>query len=178
MKFTHASFALALSAICAFAQTPTPSAAQRPQLLQLPNPATNSGPLDKEKTGYALGLMQGNSIKSGDLGIDYQSLIEGMTDALISNKPPKMTEAEAKEWYGKWQMQRRNQMMEKQKQDAEKRKTEGVKNKADVEAFLAKNTRNQVCKRCLTDCNIRWSKKALARHPNRVTPSARFIAAR
>src|SRR4051812_13350244 len=116
MKFTHASFAFALSAICAFAQT-SPSASQRPQLLQLPNSATNSAPLDKEKTGYALGLMQGNSIKSGDLGIDYQSLIEGMTDALISNKPPKMTEAEAKEWYSKWQMQRRNQMMDKRKQD-------------------------------------------------------------
>src|SRR3569623_3497721 len=99
MKLTHAFIALGLSAVCALAQNP-PAGQMIPLLSQ--NPAsTNSAPLDKEKTGYALVMMQWNSIKTGDLGVDYQSLIDGMTDALMDKKPM-MTEQEAREYYGKW----------------------------------------------------------------------------
>lgn len=143
MKFTHAFFALGLSAVCAVAQTPGGSTAPKvPLFSQQPaQSVVPTEPLDKQKTGYALGFMQGNSIKMNDLGVDYQSLIDGMSDALMSNRTPKMTEQEAREWYGKWQVQRRNQMMEKRKQDEEKRKAEGAKNKAEGEAFLAKNAK-------------------------------------
>jgi FKBP-type peptidyl-prolyl cis-trans isomerase FklB len=141
MKFTHAFFAFGLSAVCTFAQTPG-GAQKIPLLGQNPaQPTVPMEPLDKQKTGYALGLMQGDNIKKNDLGVDYQALIDGMTDGLMSNRTPKMTEQEARDWYSKWQMQRRTQMMEKRKQEDEKRKTEGVKNKADGEAFLAKNAK-------------------------------------
>src|SRR5436190_22426225 len=114
MKFTHAFFAFGLSAVCALAQTPPSTPQKIPLLGQQPQqPAASNEPLDKQKVGYALGLLQGDSIKKGDLGVDYQSLIDGMSDALMSNKPPKMTEQEAHEWYNKWNSQRRNQMMER-----------------------------------------------------------------
>src|SRR3954468_20774294 len=118
MKFTHAFLAFGLSAVCALAQTkvPTPPAgAQKSPFLQSHQDSqatTNSEPLDPKKTGYALGLMQGDSIKKNELGVDYQSLIDGMTDGMMSNRTPKMTEQEARDWYSKWQVQRRNQMME------------------------------------------------------------------
>jgi FKBP-type peptidyl-prolyl cis-trans isomerase FklB len=137
MKLTHAFVAFGLSAFCALAQNPA-SPPQKIPLLGSQSTSTNSGPLDKQKTGYALGMMQGNSIKTGDLGVDYQSLIDGMTDALLDKKT-KMTEAEAREYYSKWQMQRRTQMMEKRKIDEEKRKADSGKNKTAGEAFLDKN---------------------------------------
>jgi FKBP-type peptidyl-prolyl cis-trans isomerase FklB len=147
MKLTHAFLAFGLSATCALAQTrpPTlPAGAQKSPFLQGHQDSlapTNSEPLDPKKTGYALGLMQGDSIKKNDLGVDYQSLIDGMTDGMMSNRTPKMTEQEARDWYTKWQTQRRNQMMERRKQDEEKRKAEGAKNKAEGEEFLAKNAK-------------------------------------
>jgi len=136
MKFTHAFVIFGVSAMSVLAQNPPGQPPKIPLLQTQPSATAPSEPLDKKKTGYALGMMQGNDMKHRDLNVDYQSLLEGMTDAL-TDKTPKMTEPEAREILTKWQMERRNAMMEKRKQEDEKRKAEGPKNKADGEAFLA-----------------------------------------
>jgi FKBP-type peptidyl-prolyl cis-trans isomerase len=141
MKLTHAFVIFGLSAMPVLAQN-QPAQQQKFPLLQPQASATStpSEPLDKKKTGYALGMMQGNDMKHRDLNVDFQSLLDGMSDAL-NDKTPKMTETEAREILTKWQMERRNAMMEKRKQEDEKRKAEAPKNKADGEAFLAQKAK-------------------------------------
>lgn len=140
MKLTHAFVILAVSGASVLAQT----SAQQPRLPLLNTQphasATTNAPLDKKKTGYALGMMQGNDMKRRDLNVDYDSLLEGMTDAL-HDKTPKMTEQEARELLTQWQMERRNAFMEKRKQEEEQKKAEAPKNKADGEAFLAQKAK-------------------------------------
>lgn len=85
-------------------------------------------------------MMQGLDMKKRDLNVDYDSLLQGMTDAL-HDKTTKMTEQEAREILTQWQMERRNAYMEKRKQEEEKRKAEAPKNKAAGEAFLAQKAK-------------------------------------
>ncbi len=125
------------------AENPPAQQPKIPLLQTQPSISANtapSEPLDKKKTGYALGLMQGNDMKRRDLNVDYPSMLEGMSDAL-NDKTPKMTETEARDLLTKWQMERRNAMMEKRKQEDEKRKADAPKNKAAGEEFLGKKAK-------------------------------------
>lgn len=140
MKLTHAFIVFGLSAVTVLAQSPAQQ--QRLPLLNTQPQTGNStnAPLDKKKTGYALGMMQGNDIKRRDLNIDYDSMLEGMTDAL-HDKTPKMSETEARQILTQWQMERRQAFMEKRKQEEEQRKAEAPKNKAAGEEFLAQKAK-------------------------------------
>jgi FKBP-type peptidyl-prolyl cis-trans isomerase FklB len=133
MKFAHALLVFGLSGAVALAQSPTPPATQSS------NTSTNA-PLDKKKTGYALGMMQGNDIKRRDLNVDYDALLNGLRDSL-ENKAPQMTEQEARDYLNKWQMERAAAFRMKRQQEEVQRKEEAPKNKAAGEAFLAEKAK-------------------------------------
>lgn len=140
MKLTHAFVVFGLSALTALAQAPAQQ--QKIPLLntQPQANATSNAPLDKKKSGYALGMMEANNMKQHEVNVDYDSLLEGMSDVL-HDKTPKMTVQEAQQILKQWQMERRTAMMEKRKQEEEQRKAEAPKNKTDGEAFLAQKAK-------------------------------------
>jgi FKBP-type peptidyl-prolyl cis-trans isomerase len=128
MKLTHALIIFGLGAVSVMAQTPSPHSSP---LLQLPQTGGTNAPVDKHKSGYAIGWLQGSSMKKNDIDVDYESVLKGLRDSLFENKG-EMTEQEARDTWMKWQQEHRMAMMEKRKTDASKNKTAG-------EAFLVEN---------------------------------------
>jgi FKBP-type peptidyl-prolyl cis-trans isomerase len=128
MKLTHALIIFGLGAVSVMAQTPSPHSSP---LLQLPQTGGTNAPVDKHKSGYAIGWLQGSSMKKNDIDVDYESVLKGLRDSLFENKG-EMTEQEARDTWMKWQQEHRMAMMEKRKTDASKNNTAG-------EAFLVEN---------------------------------------
>lgn len=92
---------------------------------------TNKFKSDLEKNSYALGMNFGNSLKQGEVDVDYDVLLQGMKDAKAGDKTL-LTESEVRETLTKLSTAVRAKMMAKQRAAAEK-------NKADADAFLAAN---------------------------------------
>ncbi len=88
---------------------------------------TSSLKTDKEKVSYVIGQQVGTSLKNQKIDLDVNAFSMSVSDA-VSGKKPAMTDTDMQAAMMKFQ----SSMMEKMKGD-------GAKNKADGEAFLAKN---------------------------------------
>lgn len=86
---------------------------------------------DKDKVSYSIGFGMGSNLKTQSVDINVDTLSKGIKDALSGAKPA-MSSADMEKTMGDL----RTKMMAQQQ---EKMKSIGAKNKADGEAFLAKN---------------------------------------
>lgn len=86
---------------------------------------------DKDKVSYSIGFGMGNNLKTQGVDVDADKLTKGIKDGLSGAKPM-MTQAEM----DKTMADLRTKMMAQQQQ---KMQALGAKNKAEGEAFLAKN---------------------------------------
>lgn len=86
---------------------------------------------DKDKVGYSIGFGLGSNLKNQGVDADADKISQGIKDALSGAKPM-ISDADMK----KTMSDLNTRMMEQQQ---EKMKSLGAKNKADGEAFLAKN---------------------------------------
>ncbi len=86
---------------------------------------------DKDKVSYSIGFGMGSNLKNQGVDVDADKLSKGVKDALSGAKPI-MSQADM----DKTMTELRTNMMAHQQ---EKMKTLGAKNKAESEAFLAKN---------------------------------------
>jgi FKBP-type peptidyl-prolyl cis-trans isomerase FklB len=99
------------------------------------NSATNAPKLSpkeqKENMSYSIGMSIGNSIKSGGVELDVDTISGAMKDVL-AGRDLKLTDQQAREAMRSYQTETRAKQEELQRQAAEKNKKEG-------EAFLAEN---------------------------------------
>lgn len=86
---------------------------------------------DKDKISYSIGFGMGSNLKNQGVDVDADKLSKGIKDGLTGAKPV-MSPADM----DKTMTDLRTKMMAQQQ---EKMKSVGAKNKADGEAFLAKN---------------------------------------
>ncbi len=86
---------------------------------------------DKDKISYSIGFGMGSNLKNQGVDVDADKLSKGIKDGLSGAKPA-MSQADM----DKTMTDLRTKMMAEQQ---EKMKSLGAKNKADGEAFLAKN---------------------------------------
>ncbi len=86
---------------------------------------------DKDKISYSIGFGMGSNLKNQGVDVDADKLSKGIKDGLTGAKPV-MSQADM----DKTMTDLRTKMMAQQQ---EKMKSVGAKNKADGEAFLAKN---------------------------------------
>lgn len=86
---------------------------------------------DKDKISYSIGFGMGSNLKNQGVDVDADKLSKGIKDGLSGAKPV-MSQADM----DKTMTDLRTKMMAQQQ---EKMKSLGAKNKADGEAFLAKN---------------------------------------
>lgn len=94
---------------------------------QEPNPATTpSGPPDKEKVSYALGMNLGLQLKHADADVDVKVIAQAINDVL-AGKPTRIQQSEI-------------QPLFRQAQEYGLAK-QGEKNKIEGEAYLAKNAK-------------------------------------
>jgi FKBP-type peptidyl-prolyl cis-trans isomerase len=100
------------------AQPAAPPAAGKPESLQ-------------DRASYIIGFNLGRSLTTNDVKVNADLIIKGLRDAL-GNTPSVLSEAEMNETMQTFQQQ-------VQQQQEAKRKAAGDKNKAEGEAFLAKN---------------------------------------
>jgi FKBP-type peptidyl-prolyl cis-trans isomerase FklB len=116
-----------------------------------PAPGTNQAPKtdfskifksDKEKVSYAIGMSWGSGLKGRlkkeEVDIDMDTFAKGFMDNLGVG-PSLITEAQEKEILTEFGAEMRGKQQAKQKQMAEENRIKGEKNKADGDAFLAKN---------------------------------------
>ena len=86
---------------------------------------------DKDKISYSIGFGMGSNLKNQGVDVDADKLSKGIKDGLSGAKPA-MSQADM----DKTMTDLRTKMMAEQQ---EKMKSLGAKNKADGQAFLAKN---------------------------------------
>ncbi len=86
---------------------------------------------DNDKVSYSIGFGMGNNLKTQGVDVDADKLSKGIKDALSGAKPM-MSQADM----DKTMTDLRTKMMAQQQ---DKMKSLGAKNKAEGEAFLAKN---------------------------------------
>ena len=79
---------------------------------------TNQFKSDKEKLSYALGMNIGTSLKNANFEVDLDVLTQEIRDAM-AGLPPKMNEQDARQAITSYQMEKRKQMLEKNKKEGE-----------------------------------------------------------
>jgi FKBP-type peptidyl-prolyl cis-trans isomerase FklB len=89
---------------------------------------------EREKVSYALGISYGTGWKRAELDLDVDAISKGMKDA--AGTSALLSENEAREILMKYQKDHQQEMQAKQ---ADRQKKLGDKNRAEGEAFLAKN---------------------------------------
>ena len=94
---------------------------------------TNQFKSDKERLSYALGMNFGNSLKNANFEVDLDILTQEIKDAM-AGLPPKMNEQDARQAITSYQMEKRKQMLEKNKKEGEEFLTAN-KSKAGVIAL-------------------------------------------
>ncbi len=104
----------------------TPSTGKEPA-----PPSTGKLESLQDRASYAIGINLGRSLKSNDVQVNTELVIQGLRDGLGGGQPL-LTDAEMQSTMQSLQQQVMQQQQEKQKGAGEKNKTEG-------EAFLAKN---------------------------------------
>jgi FKBP-type peptidyl-prolyl cis-trans isomerase len=145
---------LLVSAMTAPAQITNHPATPPPNFTPAPPPAAPAAPPapktdfskifkdDKEKISYAIGMSWGAGLKARmkkeDVDIDMDTFAKGFKDNL-GNGPSLITEAQEKEILTEFGAEMRAKQDAKRKQAAEENRIKGEKNKADGDAFLAKN---------------------------------------
>ncbi len=130
---TFAAVLLAAAAMTAGAQTGQP--AQQPAAAQAPQPAAPPAAGKPEslqdRASYLIGFNLGLQLRNNDVKVTESLIVKGLQDA-IAGTPSVLSQAEMTETMQTFQQQ-------VQQQQEAKRKAAGDKNKAEGEAFLAKN---------------------------------------
>jgi FKBP-type peptidyl-prolyl cis-trans isomerase FklB len=115
------------------ARKPTQSTTAPVKKAPAPDQKTAAASLSttKEKFSYAVGMNLGGMLKQQPIDIDPKTLVRGLQD-ILENKPPALTEEEAKAVFMQVQAEAR-------KKEMEKRQVEGAANKKAGETFLTEN---------------------------------------
>lgn len=105
-------------------------------------PATQPYPAGLEsvaqRASYFFGVQIGNELKNAPISVDQDAFNRGLTDGLKANKLA-LTPQQIQETMGALQREMMEKQMAKARETAERNKVLAPKNKAEGEAFLARN---------------------------------------
>ncbi|MCC7191431.1 MAG: FKBP-type peptidyl-prolyl cis-trans isomerase [Phycisphaeraceae bacterium] len=128
--------ALLITTSVAFAQP----AATQPAAAEAPAATTYPAGLESvaQRASYFFGVQIGNELKNAPISVDQDAFNRGLTDGLKANKLA-LTPQQIQETMAALQREMIEKQMAKAREIAERNKVLAPKNKAEGEAFLAKN---------------------------------------